>query len=374
MTMTAPNLPRVQRHAPRERIGLCLGGGGITGAMYEVGVLAALEDSFEGFRASDFDVFVGASSGSAVATALAGGMTAQRMYRALLDPADDFFPLQRHHLLRFDIAELRRVWASALGAARRLVGSVAYRPLELDVWTELDRFYDSLPAGLFTIDTFERFFEQFMQRRGISTTFDDLPRILRIIANDLDEGQRIVFGDDDTAAVPVPRAVAASCAVPILYAPVPIQHRDCIASGVGETGHVDVAVELGCTLVLFVDAMVPLKVSSGAVPTGHGKRSRVRDKGLLWVYNQTNRLTAQARLREGLRNYRADHPNVEVLVVEPDRSDATMFMYSPMNFAARRVILEDGYTATARRLRDPESRLRKAFESHGLAYSTVSPA
>ncbi|MDH5493814.1 MAG: patatin-like phospholipase family protein, partial [Myxococcales bacterium] len=96
------------------RTGLCLAGGGITGAMYEVGCLAALEDAFEDFRACDFDVYIGASSGAVVATALAGGLTAGRMYRALLDPADDFFALQRHHLLHLDMAELRRVWSSGL--------------------------------------------------------------------------------------------------------------------------------------------------------------------------------------------------------------------------------------------------------------------
>src|SRR5690606_18379853 len=108
---------------PSKGLGLCLGGGGITGTMYEVGCLAALEDGFEGFGPGAFDVFVGASSGATVAMALAGGITAQRMYRALLDPADDFFPLQRHHLLRLDLKEWRRVWGSTVGAARRFVSS-----------------------------------------------------------------------------------------------------------------------------------------------------------------------------------------------------------------------------------------------------------
>ncbi|MDH5491600.1 MAG: hypothetical protein OEY14_06585, partial [Myxococcales bacterium] len=62
---------------------------------------------------------------------------------------------------------------------------------------------------------------------------------------------------------------------------------------------------------------------------------------------------------------RAEHPKVEVLLVEPDRTDATMFMYSPTNFAARRAILEDGYTTTMSRLRDEISPLREAFEREG---------
>ena len=148
--------------------GLCLGGGGITGALYEVGCLAALEERYEGFRASDFDVFVGTSAGATVATVLAGGYPATRLYRALLDPADDFFSLKRQHLLRLDGKEWRRVMTSSIGAARHLFSSAASSPLDLDVWNELDRFWDSLPAGFFTLDAYEAFFASFMARRQIT--------------------------------------------------------------------------------------------------------------------------------------------------------------------------------------------------------------
>ncbi|MFT5356165.1 MAG: putative acylesterase/phospholipase RssA, partial [Polyangiales bacterium] len=55
-----------RRVSKTKRSGLCLAGGGITGAMYEVGVLAALEDAFEDFKASEFDVIIGASTGACV--------------------------------------------------------------------------------------------------------------------------------------------------------------------------------------------------------------------------------------------------------------------------------------------------------------------
>lgn len=348
-------------------MGLCLGGGGITGAMYEVGCLAALEEAFEGFEASHFDVLVGASSGALVATALAGGYGATRLYRALLDPADDFFPLQRHHLLRFDAQEMKRVTSSVLGAARRVVTSAASRPLSLDLWEEIDRFYDSLPAGLFSTDPLERFLTDFLGRRGIDPGFATLPA-LRIVANDLDAGERVVFGVGHEEGVPIPRALAASNAVPGLYAPVRIGDRDFVAGGLGETGHVDLAAEAGCDFVLTINAMVPVRTTPDErrVPTGHGKMKRIRDKGLLWVYYQSARMAADARMRQGMTAFRAEHPGVDVVVLEPDRDDATMFMYSPMNFAVRRVILEDGFTTTTRLLRAEGSPLRAAFEARGL--------
>ena len=352
-----------------EKAAVCLGGGGITGAMYEVGVLAALEDHFEDFQASDFGVILGGSSGACVATGLAGGLSAQRMYRALLDPADDFFPMKRHHLLRVDTRELRRVWSSATGALRRFAGSVTSNPLRRSNWQEIDRLWDSLPAGVFTLDAFEEFFFQFLTRRGLPKAFHDFPRQLLLVAHDLDGGERVVFGvGGDMDHVPVTKAVAASMATPMLFAPVRIDGRDFIAGAPGETGHVDVAVEKGCELVVVVNAMVPVRIdpTASTIPTGHGPQRRVRDKGLLWVYNQSWRLMTEARLQRGLAAFRAEHPEVDIHLLEPERDDAVMFMHSPMNFDARRVILEDGYTSTIRSLREESSPLREALEGLGL--------
>jgi predicted acylesterase/phospholipase RssA len=361
--------------AERTRMGLCLGGGGITGAMYEVGCLAALEEFFEGFSASEFDVFVGASSGSTLAAALAGGASATRVYRAMLDPADDFFALKRHHMLRLDGAEWRRVGTSVLGAARRFVSSAASRPLELDLWNELDRFWDSLPAGFFNLDAYEEFLEAFMARRGISERFDALPRTLRIVASDLDEGARAVFGAGPLASVSIPRAVCAASAVPVLYAPVRIGGRDYVDGGMGDVAHADLAVAEGCEVVLVLNPMVPFRANPAerGVPTGHGLERRVRDKGAIWVYSQAWRTRSEARLDEGLRRFAIDHPSVNLVRLEPEADDATMFMHSPMNFAARRTILESGFHRTLRELHDEGSALRRSLHAGGLSPKQAVP-
>jgi len=349
-------------------MGLCLGGGGITGAMYEVGCLAALEEHFEGFSASDFDVFVGTSSGATVAAVLAGGFPAMRLYRALLDPSDDFFPLKRNHLIRLDASEWKRAAKSVVGAVRRLVSSAASRPLEIDLWNELDRFWDSLPAGVFALDGYEKFLDAFMARRGISQRFDELPRKLLLVANDLDLGERAVFGAGELARVPIAQAICAAGASTLLFAPVRIGERDFIDGGLGDVAHADLAAQEGCEVVLIVNPMVPVRADPGerGIPTGHGKKRRVRDKGLLWVQSQAWRLRAQARLVEGLARFRAEHPGVAHYLLEPDPDDATMFMYSPMNFAARRTILEDGFTRTMKQLKAPGSPLRAMLERAGL--------
>jgi hypothetical protein len=91
----------------------------------------------------------------------------------------------------------------------------------------------------------------------------------------------------------------------------------------------------------------------------------VRDKGAIWVYNQAVRIWMEARLRLGLERFETQNPETGVVVLEPKQSDATLLMYSPMNFAARRAILQEGYTSTVRQLGDPESSLRRTFEAHG---------
>ncbi len=361
--------PSLSPNASGPRTGLCLCGGGVTGALYQVGCLAALEDFFPGFHASDFDAFVGTGSGATVATALAGGLRAGRLYRALLDPADDFFPLRRHHMLSFHGHEFKRVVSTLVSAGRRAVTSLIASPLEADVWNELERFLDSLPAGLFSLDAYERFLAEFMERRAIAGSFGELPRPLALVAFDLDAGERRVFGAVPHIDVPISQAVTASSALPILFAPVRVAGRDYIDAGLGDIAHLDVALELGAQAVLVVNPMVPVRseVHQRDIPTGHGPMKRVRDKGLLWVYDQSVRMRGDARLRAGLSRFREANPTTEVHLLEPDPSDATLFMHSPMNFAARRAILTHAYTATYQSLRLPTSPLRQMIERRGFA-------
>lgn len=348
--------------------GLCLTGGGVTGAMYQVGCLAALEDRIEGFSASDFDVFVGIQSGATLATFLAGGIPVQRIYRALLDPADDFFPLARNHLLRLDVQEFMRVFGAAIAAARQVISSAAGSPLDINLWNELERFVDTLPAGLFTLEAYERFLSDIMARRGVPATFGEIGKRLLIIASDLDAGGRAVFGDGDLRDVPVARAVAASSALPILYAPVTINGRDYVEGGVGDVAHADLAAQAGCGLVIVINPVVPMHAApdAAAVPTGHGRKHRIREKGVLWVYNQAMRMRNEARLNMGLARFVGDHPETTVAVIEPQATNATLFMHSPMNFAARRAILEEGYHSTRRALTADSSPLRDTLVAAGL--------
>jgi NTE family protein len=349
--MNASSALRAER-----RIVTYLPGGGITGGLYQLGALTALEESVEGFRANGLAGYVAVGSGAALAAALAGGLETPRLYRALLDPADTYFALERRHLLSFDLGEWRRAAFALASAIRNVVTNATTRPVEtaVDPWKELDRFYDVLPAGLFALESFEHFFDAFLERRGVGTLFRDLPRPLIIPAHDLDSGELVPFGAKGLEHHRISRAACASMALPLFFAPVRIGERAFFAGSTGNASAIELAItELRAEVVLVVNPLVPVSArGAGArVPTGHGAGEGVRDKGLLWVFNQAMRIGEQARLRAELDLLRARHPGVELVVIEPSPTDALRFMDSPMKYSARRTILEEAFRSVREQVR-----------------------
>jgi NTE family protein len=328
----------------KPKVALCLPGGGVTGAMYQIGALAALEDVVAGFDANAMDLYVGTSSGATVAAALAGGIPVQRVYRALLDPADVFFPLERRHVLRMDLGEWRRVIGTLFGAFNQGGRSFLSRgpaPTPQALWAELDRLYDSLPTGVFTLDGYERFLEDFFARRGVPNNFRAFPRPLRIMSHDLDSGQPVFFGDPSMEHVPVSRACIASTALPPFFSPVRIRDRFYIDAGAAQVSLLDAA--KGADVLVIVNPMVPVHVDM--VPTGHGHLPSVRDKGYMWVANQATRIGIHKLFVETVARLRAEK-KTKVILVEPEPTDGVLFMFSPASFSGRRTMLEHAYRTT----------------------------
>jgi hypothetical protein len=87
---------------------LVLTAGGITGALYEVGVLRAVEERY-GSPLDLFDLFVGISAGASVAAFLAQGVSPTRLYEALLDGGDPLFPLEQRHVAALDLRRALRL-------------------------------------------------------------------------------------------------------------------------------------------------------------------------------------------------------------------------------------------------------------------------
>jgi predicted acylesterase/phospholipase RssA len=317
----------------KPKIAVCLPGGGAAGAMFQIGALAALEDALDGLEVSNFDLYVGSSGGASVAAALAGGLPIQRIYRAFLDPADVYFGLERKHLLRFDFGEWRRTVPALIAAFSEGAGAFMRggAPPSTALWEQLDRLADALPAGLFSLDGYERFLEEFFIRRGVPNSFFAMPRPLRILAHDLESAELCLFGAGDAAEVPVTRACIASMAIPPFFSPVRVGDRHFINPGGGQIVHAEVAVTEGADVLVVVNPMVPLRAERGGL----------RDRGLLTIINQAIRIGSWRALRDQCRV--AEAAGKAVLCIEPEPAESLLFFGNPESFDVRRRILEYGY-------------------------------
>jgi len=198
---------------------------------------------------------------------------------------------------------------------------------------------------VFSLDAYERFLAAFFERRGVPNTFSALPRALRVVSHELDSGALTVFGAEPHRHVPVSRACIASMALPPIFSPVRIGDRHYVDAGAAQVAQLDVALAAGAQALVVVNPMVPVRATT--VPTGHGHRTSVRDKGAIWVMHQVLRMGIHEAMREACRRITASVP---VLLIEPDPMDGILFMYSPASFAARRSILEHAYRTTRSRV------------------------
>lgn len=348
------------------RIALCLCGGGITGGMYEMGALVALDDFFSRsestpFKVNDFDVFVGTSAGSFFATLLASGVRPRRLFRAILENDRNFLPANRTDIFRFEARQgfgiVRDVGAILLSSLARGVRG------KLDIGDVLGGVFDALPAGLFSLAHYEKFLEDALERLQLPTRFAEVPKELYITANDLDSGHRAIFGQGGLADIPIPKAICASSAIPLFFEPVRWRERDYIDGAVGKVEHADIALARGAEIIVIVNPLVPFRNDPDRedMPTPLVGARHLRDKGMLAVYNQAGRMSTRTKLHQGIRRYQASHPNTTILLIEPRDDEGDMFLHNPMSFAARRRVLRYGYESAARQLREQRANYEAAF-------------
>jgi predicted acylesterase/phospholipase RssA len=341
-------------------VALVCAGGGVTGAVYEIGCLRALEEVLD-LRATDMDLYVGVSGGAFVASLLAAGIPVSELYEAVATPGGAAIGGSEPALFRLgarDLAATTRRAPRVLGRAlvdlvsgeRRSLGDAALALFEL------------LPAGLLDNSGIQELVASVLKRAGRRDRFADLPRPLYVIAVDLDDGEAVAFGDRAHRRVPVSRAVQASTALPGLYRPVRIGGREYVDGGVKKTAHINYAIRKGADLVIVINPIVPLRNEVARGPFG----GHLSTRGITWVLDQVLRIVLHGRMQYGMERYRREHPHVDIVLIEPTRDDVRMFSYHIMRASARQVVAEHGYRSTLRRLAEDRPRLRRVFARHGL--------
>src|SRR4051812_29909261 len=141
------------RPRPRPRYALALAGGGVIGGMYEVGAIAALEERLNG-AGRGFDVYVGCSAGSVVASLLANGIPAREIYQILDQDLPDPLNFRRNAVFASDA--FRRA-AARFGKLVWAFGKNAMSAFRMSIPDMLAKAERDLPAGFFNLMALERF-------------------------------------------------------------------------------------------------------------------------------------------------------------------------------------------------------------------------
>jgi NTE family protein len=194
-----------------DRTALVLGGGGITGIAWEIGILHGLAE--HGVDLTDADVVVGTSAGSVVGSQITSGIPLADLYAEQLAPADAEIggSFKRSGAARLVVPYV--LPGSGRDKLRR-VGSLAMKA--------------HAPGSVDRVGVI----------RSRLPVHDWPDRDLRVTAVEAETGRFTVFDRDSD--VDLVSAVAASCAVPTVWPPVAVGERHYVDGGMRSTANVDI--------------------------------------------------------------------------------------------------------------------------------------
>ncbi|MCW3050691.1 MAG: patatin-like phospholipase family protein [Solirubrobacterales bacterium] len=363
-----------RRRPVRSKTALVLGGGGFTGGVYEIGALRALDLLWVNRTTNDFDVYVGTSAGSFVASMAANGITPEEMMRVVNQQVPTpFRDIDLGTVLRpnlWDFVKSGATMPLRLGSVMRTLASQFPSISAMDVVLGLA---EALPSGMYSGSGIEEYVRTVLSDPDRSDDFRMLDNELYMAATDLDTCERIVFGAQGWDDIAISTAVRASTALPMVYSPVRVRDRELVDGGIVSTTNIDLAVEAGAKFVVVVNPLVPyVNDFSKTVTTLAGRRARhVSDMGFPQIGYQAFKLLAYQRLHEMARQWGDRYPGVDIVLIEPEPDDELMFQTSIMNFASRVAIARHGFESVTMRLAEDYEDLRSICERHGIEISAT---
>jgi NTE family protein len=362
---------RKSRRKKPSKTALVLGGGGFTGGVYEIGALRALDLLAVNSTVNNFDVYVGTSAGSFVASMLANGITPDEMMQVInerepseLEDLDLGKALSPNYLGFLSKAAALPLRTAQLLRSLARIGELS----AIDIGVGLA---EALPTGLYSGSGLSEYVEQALSDGGRVNDFRLIDPELYLTATDLDTCERIVFGEDGWNDVPISKAVECSTCLPIVYKPVDLKGRQFVDGGIRSTTNVDIAVEKGAKFIVVVNPLVPyVNDFEKTIPTVFGRRvRRVSDMGLPAIANQTFRLIAHQRLHQAVEQWQEKYPGVDIILLEPSPNDELMFGTPIMDYSRRLKIARHGFESVTATLAQDYDRYKEIAERHGLEIS-----
>ncbi len=379
----------VARGDRQSRVALVLAGGAITGGAFKAGGLRALDELLRpGRRLTDFDMFVGLSAGSVLASALAAGIDAEELFRITIGQSERFSamapldfmrpnvrePAERIALFIAKVAEILASYVSGREDPRSGHPFTAKQTV-LKLVSVLTRL---APTGLFDPDGVRDYLRRQIGEIGIRDDFRELERVrgksLYVTAVDINTGKQVVFGPrEHYAAVRVSDAVSASCALPVWYRTARVRNPryrepnerrwlDLADGGVVRTANVGVALKRGADLIIVYNPFTPIRYTAP-------DRS-LYEHGAYALASQLFRTVLGSRLDIGKSKILADPAiRADIVYIEPRSEDLDFFVMNPLNFWSKQRAAQHGYDSVRIALAENHEPLREVFERHGIELS-----
>lgn len=277
-------------------VGLVLGGGGVTGAAYEIAALMAIELATD-WSSNQSEVVIGTSAGSFVAS------------------------LVRHE--RLDLDSLVRRGDDRADVAERVAGHLFMkRPgVKLGTWVRHGLIPGVRRPGLTMLlgspAPWEAVGLANWVREQIGDAGDEWPTKPTVVtAFDVGARRRVAFGTEAAPEVGIADAVAASSAIPLVFRPYPIGGRLYVDGGVVSGTHADLVLGSATPLDLVL-VLAPMAADE--------ERDGARFYERMFDQAGTSALTQE------ISRIRSAWPNADVLVLRPSPQVLSAMRPNPMD-------------------------------------------
>jgi NTE family protein len=362
------------RKPPAPKIALALAGGGPLGAIYEIGVLCALDEALNGLDFTRLHHYVGVSAGSFIAAGLANGLSPRQLCASFIEcdeGASEVFDPSWLMVPAYAEFARRAIMFPGLAASALWRATIGRRSLTHSI----ERLGPSLPTGIFSNDQIDRRLARLFSREGRSNDFRDLKTRLTLVATDLDTGEAAPFGRPGWDHVPISKAVQASSALPGLFPPVEIDDHYFVDGALKKTMHASVALDDGVDLMFCLNPLVPFnstepaaaRVMQRALPPEQRRIPRIADGGLPAVLSQTFRSMIHSRMELGMKHYERAYPQTDIVLIEPDHRDPEFYLANTFSYGRRRQLAEHAYQQTRAMLRSRRTSMAGKLMRHGIS-------
>jgi len=365
------SLSRVRRGVTKA---LVLAGGAVTGGAFEAGGVKALNDYFTNFNVTNFDIYVGISSGSLIAAPLVAGLSPETILKTFYGTSHHFTRMRAWHYYRLNMLE----WITRpIGFFKRVLGASFEYLLKGEF--DIPSILSALPTGLFDNKALETYFRKNIERNNLTNDFNLTQRLsgkkLYICATGLDDAKLVIFGPDEKNDVTISKAIQASTAMPGFYKPVNIDGVDYVDGDVRGSAPIEVAVNKGADLIVCYNPFRPYDVSQLDKYVRQKQhegwdKSRLAEKGFAAVIVQMFRVFLHTHFHVALDHFRRDPKfKGDIILIEPRPDDIAFYALNPLYLSNCVEATRLGFESVRNSIEERYEDIKRIFAAYGISMS-----